>query len=199
MKKVVSLLFIWIGIAMYAHQPNLSSFEITKTNKGTYMVQFVGALTGFEGEIVSHYGKGAYKTPEEFKKLVLDYFAKSTMFFINDKAVMFKNPMVILGHETKVVAEVVGIPQEIKHIALTNTFFKDTSHNQVTVFFMAEGFPKDKYVLNNKNQHQLNLIYKNNEWQSKEQINNSIYYGIALGVLLLLIGGAYFVFKRRKN
>lgn len=198
MKKIISLLFVWISINMYAHQPNLSSFIMSKTNDGKYVVQFVGALTGFEGEVNYNYGKGAFKTPEEFRRLVIDYFSKSTSFMINQQKIKFKSPIVILGHETKLVAEVVGVPKTLKTICLKNNFFKNTSHNKITVLFVLDNFPKGKYILDNKNQHQLNLIYKKGKWQHKRQKRNFIYYGIVVGVLILSFGMGHFIFKQKK-
>lgn len=199
MKKIVALFLILMGINTYAHQPHLASFVFSKTDDGKYVVQFVGALTGFEGEINYNYGENAFKSPEEFRALVIDYFNKSTTFSINQQKMTFENPMVILGHETKLVAEVTDVPETVESIEFKNTFFQNTSHNQLTVLFVDSEFPKEKWVLSNKNQHRIRLIKTNGKWEDKStyQKGHLVYYGIALGVLIFLSIVGYLALKRK--
>lgn len=190
--KTITMFLIVISINTYAHQPNLASFILSKTENGKNIVQLTGALTGFEGEINYNFGKNSFKTPEEFRQLVIRRFKETTSFFINEKQVTFKNPIVILGHETKLVTEVIGLPKNAKEIKLTSTFFENTSQNQIATLFILDNYPQEKYVLSNKNKHTINLIYENEKWiENKSKYNNFIHLIIVISVFILVSTGVY--------
>jgi len=68
-----------------AHQPELSTLMFYEDKKGRCFLQVSSSLTAFEGEIDYHYSKNAYKTPQEFKDLVADYFKKNVLFVFNER------------------------------------------------------------------------------------------------------------------
>lgn len=198
-QRFIPLFLVLMSVFSYAHQPHVATFVFSKINNDKYIVQMDGALTGFEGEINYHYGKEAYKTPEKFRELVIDFFNKNVSFSINEKKIKFKNPMVILGHETKVVAEVTNIPKEIKSIQLKNTFFQYTPQNQMTVLWIADNFPKHKYVLNSQNDHHLNIVLKKGIWEKENSKSNWLIYLIVFFCLIIIISIAFYYYKKQKN
>jgi hypothetical protein len=158
----ITLLLLCVRVAQ-AHQSDLSSIMIYEQN-GKYLLLMKSSLTAFEGEIDYHYKKEAYKTPEEFMQLVVNYFDKSCSIIINNENIRFINPHVILGHETTFVAELANTPQEVKSLYLKNTFFKDIPNNQCELIFTTKGLPQKQYVLNNENNQEVNLSVKQGQW-----------------------------------
>lgn len=159
-----------MSMVSHAHQPDLSTLIISQDNQGKYILQLNSSLSAFEGEIDYHYLKNSYKTPEEFQKLVIRYFEKNTLIVINDyKKLTFSNPMVLLGHETRLVAEVLGIPKNISSIYMKISFFKDIPRNQTVVILLKTGFPTQQYILNNENKQELHLVQNGGQWENVKQ------------------------------
>lgn len=162
-----------ICIASYAHQPDFSTAVLSKTDDGIYVLQITSSLSAFEGEIDYLYSKDAYKTPEDFKKLVVDHFNKNVFFIVNEKDTLkFGKPLVLLGHESKLVVEILNVPKNINSFYFHNTMFKDMPHNQMAMIMLVDGFPKAQYVLENKNEQTVQLELKDGTWFPVE--NNEI-------------------------
>ena len=74
-----------------------------------------------------------------------------------------------LGHETKVVYEVHGIPSDISSVWVENKVFKDIPRNQSALILLKEGFRKEHFVLNNANDHTLALQVQGNAFVERSQ------------------------------
>ena len=187
----------------FAHQPDLSSIIISKTENGKFVLQINSSLTAFQQEVNYINGVGAYKTPEEFRNLVIKHFNTTFSIILNGKDTLtFVNPTVILGHETKIVAEIIGLPKNINAIYLKNELFKDIHNNQSVVMFSLEGFPtKINYELNNDNKHELNIILKDGNWQKVEKFDYAVYLKYALYTLAFFLVSflIYFIIKKVKK
>lgn len=105
----------------------------------------------------------------------------------------FSNPIVILGHETKLVVELLGVPNEIKSIYFQNAMFKDMPHNQMALIMLAEGFPKEQNILENSNNQAIHLELNQGKWIPVEnnntifQAKNTIYLFLLLSFLIILV------------
>lgn len=196
---VFSLMFV--GNLVCAHNPDLSNVIISKTDNGQIILQINSSLTAFQQEVIYSNGEGAYQSPEDFKNLVLNHFNTTFSIIINEKdTLQFKNPKVFLGHETKLVAEIIGLPETIKSIHLKNELFKDIHNNQSVVIFLLDDFPKEKYTLNNTNMHQIAIELKDGKWKElkTENVDFDIKYVPYLAILTL-IGLLFYVVRKRKN
>jgi len=187
-----------MSYALFAHQPDLSNVIISKTPNNQIILQVNSALTAFQQEVNYINAEGAYKSPEEFQNLVIDHFKNSFYFTVNDKdTLQIKNPKVFLGHETKLVAEIIGLPEKVNIIHLKNELFKDIYNNQSIVIFLLDAFPKQKFTLNNTNNYEINLDSIDGKWHPiKIQSADSNYL---IYIILLLAFGVLFFFIRRKN
>jgi hypothetical protein len=197
---LIAMLATFVG---YAHQSDLSTSVLSKTPDGKYVLQITSSLTAFEGEINYLYSKNAYKTADGFRDLVIDHFRKNVVFIVNDKDTLkFAQPLVILGHETKLVVEVLNIPADIKTIYYRNTMFKDMPHNQMAVILLTEGLPIEQYILENENKQTVQLELKEGKWNSIEVTKNilntkNILYCLS-AVLILIISTLVIMFNRNK-
>lgn len=184
------LVMIITSLTGYAHQPDLSTAVLSKTDTGKYILQITSSLSAFEGEIDYLYSKNGYKTPEDFKKLVVDHFNKNVFFIINEKDTLkFGEHLIILGHESKLIVEVLNIPKDINAFYFKNTMFKDMPHNQMAMIMLVDGFPKAQYVLENKNEQTIQLKLKDGTWFPVEKTEIAIkkFSYIFLFLVLLMI------------
>lgn len=195
-KPLLLLGVILISHITFAHQPDVSNIIISKTQNGQVILQVNCSLTAFQEEVIYINGKDAYKTPEEFEALVIAHFNTSFSFIVNKKdTLQFKNTKIFLGHETKLVTEIVELPETVNMIELKNELFKDIHNNQSTVIFLLEGFPKEKHVLKQDNDHQIHLILDDEAWEDAVTLNagfNPVYIIIILGIAIL-----FFIIKRK--
>ena len=193
---VVGFLFV-VNIAN-AHSPDLSSFMIYEQN-GKFLLLIKSSLTAFEGEIDYHYGKNAYKTPEEFIQLVVEHFRKNSLLIINNDTIGFQNLQVQIGHETTLFAELAIEPENFKSFFIRNTMFNDMPNNQTELILTTKGLPQKQYILYNGNDHQIALRVEDGKWEigntSTPSLSNSNF--ILWGALFLITFIAGLVIKYR--
>ena len=172
-KSIIAILLLFNTISIFAHQQDLSTVMIYQDEKGKCFLQIYSSLTAFEGEIDYKYSKNAYKTPEEFRALVIDHFKKNVLFICNEKdTIKFGKPLVLLGHETKLLVELLGFPENSRSMYFKNAFFMDTPNNQSSLIILKKGLPNQLYVLNDENKQQIDLVLENGKWQSTTSILN---------------------------
>ena len=193
---------LFVSFASYAHQPDVSTAVLSKTDDGKYILQITSSLSAFEGEIDYLYSKGAYKTPEDFIKLVVDHFNKNVFFIVNEKDTLkFGKPLVLLGHESKLVVEVLNFPKNTNSFYFRNTMFKDMPHNQMAVMMLIEGFPKEQYILANENEQTIQLELKEGAWVTNDsdelKMKNVLY--ISFFLILAMLPLVYIRYRHRKN
>lgn len=170
-----------------AHQPDVSSTVLAESGDNTWVLQVRAALTAFEYEIHYHYGEDSYKTPKAFQELTRNYVKENlSILFDGTNAAILKNGMVKLGHETNVVFEVEGIPENFSNIEFKNTSFRDITRNQSALIILKKGFDKNQFVLNNENEHTANLTVEDSKFiatSSSKTSNEMIDIYIILSVL----------------
>ena len=186
---------------LFAHNPDLSNIIISKTDSGQIILQINSSLTAFQQEVIYLNGEGAYQSPEDFQNLVLNHFNATFSIIVNERdTLQFKNPKVFLGHETKLVAEIIGLPETVTTIHLKNELFKDVHNNQSVVIFLLDDFPKEKYTLNKTNTHQIAIELKDGKWNELEIENTDSYFKYleyaAIPAIVLLL---FYVVRKRKN
>ena len=195
----VLMIFLLMSNTLFAHQPDLSNIVISKTEKGQVILQVNSSLTAFQQEVNFVNGEGFYKSPEEFRNLVIKHFNSRFSMIINKKdTIQFKNPKVFLGHETKLVVEIIGLPETINSIQLKNTLFKDIYHSQSIVIFLLEQFPTQKFSLDVDNKYQINLALKKGNWENilEEKMTSNFKY-VGYFTILLVILAVFLVLKRK--
>lgn len=197
------LIFILIlflkPISSQAHSPDLSTLMIHDSN-GKSIVQFYSSLTAFQTEMDYIY-KNKYKNPDEFIDLVKHYFKSNLLIVVNQKDTLkFDHLTVLLGHETKVIAEVHGFPKKIESIYIVNNIFSNFPRSQNEVVFVKEGLPKKQYILNKENNFEINLELENNSWKIVEfSFYKTFKIYIWILITLLSIFGFYIIYKQNKN
>ncbi|QXP68030.1 hypothetical protein [Polaribacter sp. AHE13PA] len=197
----ILMIFLLMSNTLFAHQPDLSNIVISKTDNGQVILQVNSSLTAFQQEVNFVNGEGFYKSPEEFRNLVIKHFNSRFSMIINKKdTIQFKNPKVFLGHETKLVVEIIGLPETINSIQLKNTLFKDIYHSQSIVIFLLEQFPTQKFSLDVDNKYQINLAFKKGNWENilEEKMTSNFKY-VGYFTILLVILAVFLVLKRKKT
>lgn len=199
MKKLKAIfLFILMGTIAQAHQPDLSMLMIYQSAEGKYYLQMTSSLVAFESMVDFKYGKNSYKTPEEFKDLVIKHFGESfSMESNNNTKLGFGKSKVILGHETKFIAEVLNMPKEINSMEVRNDVFKEMPQNQCVLIFTGDEFPKQQFVLSKENNNEIKLMFENGNWNLKKNDEKNwadfkTVFSLVL-ILVLLIGTVVFL------
>tara|TARA_R110000823_G_scaffold297227_1_gene417341 strand:- start:3656 stop:4378 length:723 start_codon:yes stop_codon:yes gene_type:complete len=186
MKKYMLLLVVFgFSMASFSHNPNVSTTMLVEKEGNSWVLQISASLTAFQQEIRTHFAETPYQTPEEFRQMVLEHIKNNLQISFNgEEDISFGNGAVKLGHETMVVFEVFGIPSEINSVLVTNSAFKDIHQNQSALVLLKEGFGKDRFVLNNGNEHTLSLEVVGNEFVEVGQ-NEAGFLSSSIGVILL--------------
>lgn len=191
-----------MGKTTFAHQIDLSTIIFSKTENGKIVMQITSSLTAFQQEVNYNNPKNSYKTPEEFRNLVIKHFSENFSIIINKKDTLkFINPIVILGHETKIVTEVIGIPSNVNIIQLQNEVFKDIYNNESVVMFALKGFPENRnFILGNENNSKLNITLEDGTWQpiSENEMSTNLKYSLSV-FIIILIGLLFYLIRKNKN
>jgi len=198
MKKYILLVIAGLfSMASFAHNPDFSTTMLVEKENNTWVLQISASLTAFQQEIRTHFAETPYKSPEEFQKMVLEHIKNNLEFSFNDGTLITLGPgMVKLGHETKVVFKVVGIPSEIQSVRVKNTAFKDINRSQSAFFLFKEGFSKEQFVLNNVNNHTLALEVNGNEFVIASENHANLFSN---GMLLIVLGAIAATFLALKS
>ena len=212
MRNYIIVFLFWVTCFCHkavAHQPELSSTMLIEQEDGQWLLQIRSALTAFQYEIKTNYPDRVYETPKEFQDLVLEHLEKNINIYFDgnpDNSVVIKKGYVKLGHETNVLFEMTGIPSDFKSLSAKNTTFGGISRNQSALIVVKKGFEKEQFVLNNDNQHTVELVVKNNQFElvNKRVITNFIFskctylIAISLSLMLALMLLMYWGVNRRK-
>jgi hypothetical protein len=106
--------------------------------------------------------------------------------------------MVLFGHETKIIVEVIGIPA--KSTLTYEHHVQDLSHNKMGLIMLIDGFPKEQYILENENEQTIRLKLKERTWVSSESdeliMKKSIHFILLIIAMIPLI---YVSYRDRKN
>lgn len=201
MRTVYLLIFLLGFKSAYAHQPDLSSLMIYEQN-GKSILVIKSSMTAFEGEVDYIFGKGAYKTPEEFNQLVIQHFQENCFVIANGNTLKFSNIQVQLGHETTLFAELENLPKTINSFYIRNSTFKDMPNNQCEIILTLNGLPQKQYILDNNNHQEVTLNAENNKWVVVEtakafNLPSTFLKGSAILLFASLIG--FTAIKRKRQ
>ncbi|WP_405396983.1 hypothetical protein [Maribacter sp. Asnod2-G09] len=173
MKKYILIYITGLfSLLSYAHNADASTTMLVEKENNTWVLQISSSLTAFQQEVRTHFAETPYKTPEEFQQMVLEHIKNNLeISYNNGSKINFGQGIVKLGHETKVVFEVFGIPSNLQSLQVTNTTFKDIGRSQSALFIFKDGFSKDQFILNNENEHSLELKASGNKFVIVNQQN----------------------------
>lgn len=201
MKKHI-LLFITglFSMAIFAHNPDFSTTMLVEKENNTWVLQISASLTAFQQEIRTHFSQTPYKTPEEFQQMMLEHIKNNLEISFNDgKFITLGKGIVKLGHETKVVFEVFGIPSDILAVRVKNTTFKDISRSQSALLLFKEGFGKKQFILNKFNNHTLVLEVSGNEFVEAVESKASLLSSSLLWIFISAFATIILVLHARPN
>ena len=200
MKKYLLLLIVLFSSLSFAHNPNTSTTMLVEKENNTWVLQISASLTAFQQEIKTHFAETPYKTPEEFQQMVIEHIKNNLNIVFNDsQTITLSKGIVKLGHETKVVFEISGVPLDIKSVFITNSTFKDIYKNQSGLLVLKAGFKKEHFILNNKNSHTLKLIAGDDKFVVEEKKENSFSTTIVyVSLAIIALGAVYLIIKRKK-
>ena len=169
-KQLLVFVFGLFSMASFAHNPDASTTMLVEKENNIWVLQISASLTAFQQEIRTHFAETPYKTPEEFQKMVLEHIKNNLEISFNDgEIISLGQGMVKLGHETKVVFEIIGIPSDITVPYIENKPLRIFSRNQSAFFLFKEGFTKEQFILNNANDHTLALQVEGNAFVERSQ------------------------------
>lgn len=191
-KRILFLGLLLVSMVTKAHQADVSTTMLVERENNTWVLQISASLTAFQHEVRTHFSETPYETPEEFQQMVLEHMMNNLHFSFNGgEEVTLSHGVVKLGHETKVVFEVFGIPSVINSVLVKNTAFKDIHKNQSALFLFKEGFNKEQFLLNNANNHALALEVSGNKFmevaQSRAGFSESGLFVVAFPLILVAL------------
>lgn len=200
MKAFLFALALLGGTSLFAHQGEISSTLLVERADGAWELHLVAALTAFQYEVQTHYGKDSYATPEAFQELVMDHLENTITIRFNDGTAAELTPLsVTLGHETQVAFALSGVPDSITEIVVTNTAFMDIYQNRSALVIMKPGSEKQQFELKADNQHTATLAFGSYTLRAAETAEASVppYVLALLGVITL--AGLAFAWIRNKH
>lgn len=174
--------------SVQAHQTEISSTMLVEQDNNKWVLQIRSALTAFDQTIKAAYPP--YESAEAFQAIVLQHLKDNLQIKFNDQAqVTLQNGVVKLGHETSVVFEVVGVPENIESVFVKNSSFKTINRSQGALLIFKKGFEQKQFTLNSKNDYGLQLQAANNQFRPvNPTLATDTNYAYMMGVVFVLIG-----------
>lgn len=193
-KKMLCIGMLLVALTAKAHQTDISTTLLVEKENNSWVLQISASLTAFQQEVRLHYADTPYKTPEEFKQMVLDHLKKNVSFVFNGSdTIRLSNGFVQLGHETKVVFTVEGVPLNQTKLLVKNTAFTDVYKSKSALVILKKGFTKERFVLNDANKHRLVLRVQDTNFVLSTTQEASIFSYQNLFVILCIIGIGFMV------
>jgi hypothetical protein len=189
-KKISCIGLLFMVMSAKAHQADVSTTMLVEKEDNSWVLQISASLTAFQHEIQTHFFDTPYQSPQEFQSMVLEHVKNNLRIRFNEKDIFFGKGIVQLGHETKVVFEVFGIPNDIKTVQIKNTAFQDIHKNQSALILLKEDFNKEHFVLNGANNHTLELYTEGNTFKilETERSNSKLFnLGCILGGIFMVV------------
>lgn len=201
-KYLLMVALVLLSATGFAHQTEISSTVLAEKENNVWVLQISASLTAFQQEIKTHFSETPYKTPEEFKQIVLKHIKNNLQLRVNgNESISFNNGNVQLGHETKVVFEVSGIPSNLSTFEVTNTIFEDIHRSKNILVVLKEGFGKNNFILNDMNHYTLALQVHDKEFVEKIEQNASLLSPVILITITGLLGVGFLItygYKKEK-
>ncbi|WP_271855471.1 DUF6702 family protein [Patiriisocius marinus] len=204
-KSILFIVLLCSAMWVRAHQPDMSTTMLVEQENGVWVLQISASLTAFQQEVKIHFADTPYKTPEEFQSMVLEHVKNTLSLRVNgvDK-VSFSRGIVKLGHETRVIFEVFGISEDLQKIDIINNVFKDVFKSQSALVISKNGFDKKQFVLNNENEHSINLLVEKNSFvnakmEDSETVGNLFKAGAITLSIVVFIGLLLFRYDSKKH
>ena len=177
-------------MASFAHQTEASSVVLAEKKNNVWVLQISASLTAFQQKVKTHFADTPYKTPEEFQAMELEHIRDNIhMHFNGHDHIVLKNGIVRLGHETKVIFEVEGIPSDLNAIEVTNTVFKDIHKSKSMLVILKKDSDKNQFILDEGNQYSVSLALKDDAFVEVKTSEASIFslmtLNIVFGILVL--------------
>ena len=197
MKKYIILVAVlWIGRGVFAHSPDTSTVVLAERENHVWILQINASLTAFQQEVKTHFSDTPYKTPEEFQEMVISHIKNTLQIrFNNGKDFTLGKGVVMLGHETKVVFEVLNVPTSLESVHVTNKIFGDINRNQSALMIFKKGFAKEYFNLNKSNDHMVSLMAQENKFIETSQQNADVTPSLIILAFIGLMGIGFLVKK----
>lgn len=202
MKKfILFFIFVLVTLKSVAHQPDLSTLVLVEKEPNSWVLQMTASLTAFQQEVQHHFSSTPYKTPQEFQEMVLQLIKNQLEITVGgDVEITLNKGVVQLGHETKVVFEVIGIPKTLEEITVKNTVFKDIYKSQSVLVLIKENINKKQFILNNANNHTVSL-YVNDDTLVQKTVTNaslspSVLFVVSVAFIAIVVLGLQ-AYRRR--
>lgn len=165
----VLLILTFSSWTLIAHSPDVSTTMLVQQKDGTWILQIKSALTAFEREINYRCGKDAYGSPEGFRVLVIEHLKENLSVVFNDeKNAQLTRGLVNLGHETNVMFKVLDVPDNFSSVTIKNSSFKNIYYSQSALMVFKDGFEKNQFILNRKNNYSAALKVNKNNFELKK-------------------------------
>ncbi|AGC75893.1 hypothetical protein LX97_00575 [Nonlabens dokdonensis] len=197
---LITLILGFISTLGFAHQPEVSSTVLAQKENNVWVLQISASLTAFQQEINIHYADTPYKTPEEFREMVIEHIKNKMNLKVNGAQLNFTNGAVHLGHETKVIFEVQELPEDLNFIEVTNTAFEDIYNSKSFLVVLKDGVDENKFVLSKDNGYHANLLLTGNKLVQNQESQASLFsWPLIAGIFgLLFIGLLVARFKSKQ-
>ncbi len=190
MKKYILLFVIALTtLTSFAHSTETSSIVLAEKENNVWVLQLSASLTAFQQEINTHFSETPYETPEQFQEMVLQHIKKNLLMHFNgDIQIVLKKGVVHLGHETKVIFEVTGIPEDLRTVEVTNTTFSDIHKSKSLMVLLKEGIKNNKFILDESNSYSTSLTIADGALVQVQASQASMFSWPLVVALLGLIG-----------
>lgn len=190
---IIFVLFCLTPSNLKAHNPSHSSLILTEGEHNQWTLLISTSLTAFQHEIRKKHGVDSYKTPDEFKTLAVNHLLENISIICdtNKENIKLEKVGIKIGHSTKAVFKIIGIPKIFNSIRVKNTCFKNLSSNQSALVILKKGIAKKQFTLNKENEHTIRLILKDSKFEiaSKKEANRNytLWFLIPGFAILLLV------------
>jgi hypothetical protein len=180
-----------------AHNPQISTIAIVQEKDNKWVMIVSSSFTAYEFEIKNSYPtmKMDSLNTETFQKLLLKHFREKIKIEANGVGtIQLKNGKIILGHQTDVRFDIMGMPEILKSLDLQHLGFGTLRDHYCILKIITREHNSQNFILQKENNFSMSLEINNSGFAERPKINFKNW--IVLGIVCIAILSLLFVLYR---
>ena len=190
---IIGILLLYT-LALRAHTPQISSIALVQNKENKWNLVISASLSAFQYEMMNTYPDQKLDgiPADQFQAMIVRHLKKKIKISANKKVALLQNGKVILGHQTDINFDVLGMPEQLSSLHLQQLGFGTLRDHYCILKLITKGKNSENFILQHGNNFAIALGIKDDifttaakEGSKKWLIINSIVFSLLVVFAIL--------------
>ena len=189
---LLTLLLAILILPGWAHSPQISTLTLVQNKDNTWTLMMRASLSAYQYELTDGYINGQTNSMQaaDFQPLLLAHLRKNIRIRANGSdTISLQNGQVVLGHQTDVRFDVVGMPEQVQLLDVQQLSFAGLGQHVCILKVITQTGGSSTFVLQQDTDYAVSLARQDNGLAevAKPSETNWLPWGAGAGGLLLVL------------